>query len=327
MKEENSQHTTGQDRFQTEKQKTMSPEISHETEMQNEKISNEKKKEKTPGFPSQHQSKQPGTETKMDPTPSSSPKSPPDKLLKGKTAIITGGDSGIGKAIALLYASHGANICVVYLDEHEDAKKTQEELQQAGVWSLFLSGDITDEKFCQSVIEQVIAEFGAIDILINNAGVQYEQENPEDITKEQLLKTFSTNIFSAFYFIIAALPYMKAGSSIINTTSITAYKGNKSLIDYSATKGALLALTRSLSTALVNRKIRVNAVAPGPIWTPLIPASFSEQKVAEFGSDVPMGRAGQPSEVAPCYLFLASDQASYMTGQVMHPNGGVLVGG
>ena len=307
--------------------KSMSAGQSTEKGSQKDRPSEPKKEPNTGGFPQQHQDQQPGLEHLMEPTPLSAPKAPPDKLLKGKTAIITGGDSGIGKAIALLFARHGANICIVYLNEHEDAKTTQSQLQATGAWSLLLSGDITNQCFCQSVIEQVMAEFGHIDILINNAGVQFEQDTPEDITSEQLLTTFSTNVFAAFYFILAALPFMKAGSSIINTTSITAYKGNKSLIDYSATKGALLALTRSLSTALIDRQIRVNAVAPGPIWTPLIPASFSKQKVEQFGKDVPMGRAGQPEEVAPCYLFLASDQASYMTGQVLHPNGGVLVGG
>ena len=283
--------------------------------------------EQKPKIPAQHQSRQPGKESKMRPKPNSTPNlnPSPDKLLEGKTAIITGGDSGIGKAVALLFAAHGANITVVYLDEAKDAQKTEKEMKKLGANSLFLSGDITKQKFCVSVIEQTLHHFSNIDILINNAAVQYPQKNPENINEEQLIKTFSTNIFAAFYLTIAALPYMKKGSCIINTTSVTAYRGSKHLVDYAATKGALVAFTRSLSTALIKRQIRVNAVAPGPVWTPLIPASFTKEKVEKFGQDVPMGRPGQPSEIAPCYLFLATNQASYMTGQVLHPNGGEIV--
>lgn len=322
-----SRHTSKKDRFQTEQQQTKSPKVSPAAEKQSEKKADEKKKEKTPGFPAQHQSQQPGSEADMHPEPSSTPKAPPGKLLEGKTAIITGGDSGIGKAVALLFASHGANVSVVYLEEHEDAENTKREIEALGGKCLFLSGDITDQAFCASAVEKTLNEFSNIDILINNAAVQYEQENPEDISADQLIKTFSTNVFAAFYFVIAALPFMKKGSCIINTTSVTAYRGSKSLVDYAATKGALVAFTRSLSSALIKRQIRVNGVAPGPIWTPLIPASFSEKKVSKFGTDVPMGRAGQPQEVAPCYLFLATDQSSYITGQVLHPNGGEIVGG
>ncbi|MGF7229966.1 SDR family oxidoreductase [Arachidicoccus sp.] len=263
----------------------------------------------------------------MKPKPISHPISEPGKKLAGKIAIITGGDSGIGKAIALLFAEHGANIVVVYLREHKDAHKTEQEILERGVQTLFLSGDIAKENFCKKVIEQTILKFGKINILINNAAVQYPQKNPEDISKDQLIRTFSTNVFSAFYMTAAALPYMKKGSCIINTTSVTAYRGSKSLIDYSSTKGALVAFTRSLSTALIEREIRVNGVAPGPIWTPLIPSSFSEDKIKTFGTDVPMKRAGQTQEVAPCYLFLASDDSSYMTGQVLHPNGGEIING
>lgn len=322
-----SQHISKKDRFQTEQQQTKSPKVSQKVEQQNEKKADQKKKEKSPGFPNQHQAEQPGSEADMHPEPLSAPKAPPDKLLDGKTAIITGGDSGIGKAVALLFASHGANICVVYLDEHEDAEKTNQQIQALGAQTLFISGDITDQDFCKSVVEETLNKFSGIDILINNAAVQYEQENPENISTEQLIKTFSTNVFAAFYFVTAALPFMKKGSCIINTTSVTAYRGSKSLVDYAATKGALVAFTRSLSSALIKRQIRVNGVAPGPIWTPLIPASFPGDKVSKFGTDVPMGRAGQPQEVAPCYLFLATDQASYITGQVLHPNGGEIVGG
>ncbi|GAB3361268.1 SDR family oxidoreductase [Arachidicoccus ginsenosidivorans] len=315
------------DRFQTEQQQTKSPKVSHKVEQEAEKKADQKKKEKSPGFPAQHQKKQPGSEDEMEPEPLSTPIAAPARLLEGKTVIITGGDSGIGKAVALLFASHGANICVVYLNENTDAAKTQQQIEDLGAKSLFLSGDITDQSFCKSAVEQALSHFSGIDILINNAGVQYPKDNPEDITSEQLIKTFSTNVFAAFYFVTAALPYLKKGSCIINTTSVTAYRGSKSLVDYAATKGALVAFTRSLSSALIKRQIRVNAVAPGPIWTPLIVASFSKEKVSKFGTDVPMGRAGQPQEVAPCYLFLATDQSSYMTGQVLHPNGGEIVGG
>lgn len=322
-----SKHTTKQDTFQTEQQQSKAPKISRTIEKQSQKKADKKKKESAPGFPRQHQDDQPGSEADMHPEPSSDPLAPPGKLLKGKTAIITGGDSGIGKAVALLFALHGANLSIVYLNEHEDAENTKHEIQKLGAKSLFISGDITDKNFCASVIKQTLKTFNNIDILINNAAVQYEQENPEDISSDQLIKTFSTNVFAAFYFVTAALPFMKKGSCIINTTSVTAYRGSKSLIDYAATKGALVAFTRSLSSALIKRQIRVNGVAPGPIWTPLIPASFSETKVSKFGTDVPMGRAGQPQEVAPCYLFLATAQSSYITGQVLHPNGGEIIGG
>lgn len=278
-------------------------------------------------FPAQKQSRQPGKETAMRPVPASQPIQPPGKKLEGKTVIITGSDSGIGKAVSLLFAANGANIVGVYLEEHEDAQKTEVEISGYGVQTLFISGDITHNEFCKEVVEKTMAKFGRIDILINNAAVQFPQEDPENISEEQLLKTFSTNVFAAFYFILAALAFMKEGSCIINTTSVTAYRGSKSLIDYSATKGALVALTRSLSTALIKRKIRVNGVAPGPIWTPLIPSSFPKDKVKQFGTDVPMGRAGQPQEVAPCYLFLASEEASYITGQIIHPNGGEIING
>lgn len=279
-------------------------------------------------FPPQHQDIQPGVETLMKPLPESKPvPEPAAGKLKNKVAIITGGDSGIGKAVALAFAEEGADIVIVYLNEHEDARDTATGVAELGRKAVLLPGDIADESFCQSVIEQAIIQFGRIDIVVNNAAVQYPQERPEDISRAQLLKTFEVNVFGAFYLTLAALPFLGKKSSIINTSSVTAYRGSYHLIDYAATKGALVAFTRSLSAALADRQIRVNAVAPGPIWTPLIPASFPEDHVEEFGADVPMKRAGQPNEVATCYVFLASDDASYITGQVLHPNGGEIING
>ena len=280
------------------------------------------------GFPPQHQQHQPGVETKMDPNPESvKSEYKGSGKLKGKTAIVTGGDSGIGKSVAIYYAKEGANVVVAYLDEHEDAKKTKELIEQEGQKCLLLAGDIGDESFCQDIVKQTIEEFGGLDILVNNAGEQHVQESLLDISAEQLEKTFRTNIFSMFHLTKAALKHMKKGSSIINTTSITAYQGNPKLIDYSSTKGAILAFTRALSNSISKDGIRVNGVAPGPIWTPLIPASFGEEDVAKFGQDTPMGRAGQPEELAPAYVYLASDDSSYVSGQVIHVNGGSVVNG
>ncbi len=279
-------------------------------------------------FPPQHQEVQPGLEGLMEPVPESEPRlEPAAGKLKGKVAVISGGDSGIGKAVALAFAEEGADIAILYLNEHEDAKDTADRVEELGRKALLFAGDISDEQFCQSVIGQTIIQYGHIDIVVNNAAVQYPQETPEQISRDQLLKTFGVNVFGAFYLTLAALPFLGKKSSIINTSSVTAYRGSHHLIDYSATKGALIAFTRSLSAAVADRQIRVNAVAPGPIWTPLIPASFPEQHVAEFGSDVPMKRAGQPNEVATCYVFLASEDASYITGQVLHPNGGEIING
>lgn len=284
-------------------------------------------KSETKKIPPQTQKKQPGLESKMVPQPEFLPEKHKQKKLQDKVAVITGGDSGIGRAVAVAFAEEGANVVIAYLDEHEDAKKTAEEIKERGGNALLISGDISKENFCQKVIQKTIDKFGRIDILVNNAAVQYETESPTDITKEQLLKTFGTNVFSAFYLSIAAIPHMKKGACIINSTSVTAYRGSDHLIDYSSTKGALVSFTRSMSAALADKGIRVNAVAPGPIWTPLIPASFDAKQVAKFGKDTPMKRPGQPNEVSPCYVFLASEDSSYMTGQVLHPNGGEIING
>ena len=279
-------------------------------------------------FPPQHQTQQPGLETQMTPNPESVKANYIGSgKLAGKTAIITGGDSGIGRSVAIYFAKEGANIAIVYLNEDNDANTTKELIDKEGQKCILLSGDIGDEAFCQNVIRQTIQTFGGLDILVNNAAEQHVQTSILDITAQQLEKTFRTNIFSMFYLTKAALPYLKKGSSIINTASITAYKGHPKLIDYSATKGAIISFTRSLSNSVIKDGIRVNAVAPGPIWTPLIPASFNEQDVAKFGSDTPMGRAGQPEELAPAYVYLASDDASYVSGQVIHVNGGTVVNG
>ncbi|WEZ04067.1 SDR family oxidoreductase [Bacillus subtilis] len=285
-------------------------------------MANQKKKT----LPPQHQNQQPGFEYLMDPRPVfDKPKKA--KKLEGKTAIITGGDSGIGRAVSVLFAKEGANVVIVYLNEHQDAEETKQYVEKEGVKCLLIAGDVGDEAFCNDVVGQASQVFPSIDILVNNAAEQHVQPSIEKITSHQLMRTFQTNIFSMFYLTKAVLPHLKKGSSIINTASITAYKGNKTLIDYSATKGAIVTFTRSLSQSLVQQGIRVNAVAPGPIWTPLIPASFAEKDVEVFGSDVPMERPGQPVEVAPSYLYLASDDSTYVTGQTIHVNGGTIVNG
>lgn len=285
-------------------------------------LANQKKKT----LPPQHQNQQPGFEYLMDPRPVfDKPKI--QKKLEGKTAIITGGDSGIGRAVSVLFAKEGANVVIVYLNEHQDAEETKQYVEKEGVKCLLIAGDIGDEAFCNDVVMQASQAFPSIDILVNNAAEQHVQPSIEKITSHQLIRTFQTNIFSMFYLTKAVLPHLKKGSSIINTASITAYKGNKTLIDYSATKGAIVTFTRSLSQSLVQQGIRVNAVAPGPIWTPLIPASFAAKDVEVFGSDVPMERPGQPVEVAPSYLYLASDDSTYVTGQTIHVNGGTIVNG
>lgn len=273
----------------------------------------------------QHQDRQPGIEAEMDPQPIYDSESPGANRLEGKVAIITGGDSGIGRSIAVHFAKEGADIAIVYFDEHEDAEKTKEVVSKYGKEALLISTDIAQEENCRDAVEKVIEHFGHLEILVNNAAIQFEQHNVEDITAEQLQRTFAVNIFSQFYMTRFAVPHLSDGSTIINTASITAYRGNEVLMDYSSTKGAIVAFTRSLSHSLVKKGIRVNAVAPGPVWTPLIPASFPPDKVKDFGKDVPMGRPAQPAEIAPCYVFLASKESSFITGQVLHPNGGVTV--
>lgn len=278
--------------------------------------------------PGQHQEDQPGDRSKMTPEPQSvNPNYRPSGKLTGKVAIITGGDSGIGRSVAIAFAKEGADLVITYFDEYEDANSTKQLIEDEGRDCLLISGDIGEEAFCKDVIDQTIKRYNKLDILVNNAAEQHPKDTILNITGEQLLRTFKTNIFSMFYVTKAALPHLNEGSTIINTASVTAYAGSPHLLDYSATKGAIVAFTRSLSGNLVSKGIRVNAVAPGPIWTPLIPASFSEEAVATFGTDVPMGRAGQPFEVAPSYVFLASEDSVYMTGQVLHPNGGEIVNG
>ena len=279
-------------------------------------------------LPKQHQSIQPGIESKMRPMPESiDVQYRPAGKLTNKVAIITGGDSGIGRAVAFCYAMEGADLVIVYLNEHGDANVTKKLVQDIGRKCLAIAGDVGDHRFCQSVVDETIDAYGQLDILINNAAEQHVQQDFADITPEQLERTFRTNIYSYFFMTQAALPHLKEGSVVINTTSITAYQGHEQLIDYASTKGAIVSFTRSLSSNLIKKGIRVNGVAPGPIWTPLIPASFPEEKVEKFGSNVPMKRPGQPEEVAPCFVFLASDDASYISGQVLHPNGGVVVNG
>lgn len=275
-------------------------------------------------IPAQHQDKQPGIEEEMVPQPDFDREHSRKKLSR-KVALITGGDSGIGRAVALAFAEEGANVAIAYLDEYEDAEKTLRLIEEKGAKGILIPGDVSDRKHCFYVVQQTIRVFGKLDIVVNNAAQQYPQNNLEDITEEQLLRTFSTNIFSYFYITQAALPHLTEGSCIINSSSVTAYRGSHHLIDYASTKGAIVSFTRSLSANLAKKGIRVNGVAPGPIWTPLIPASFSEDKVDEFGEDVPLGRPGEPKEVAPSYVFLASEDSSYMTGQFLHPNGGEII--
>lgn len=278
--------------------------------------------------PPQHQDQQPGIESEMTPRPKADDvKYQGSGKLLNKVALITGGDSGIGRAVAVAFAKEGADSVIMYLDEHNDAEETKRMVEKHGRKALLIPGDIGDEAFCKQAVEQTVKEFGRLDILVNNAAEQHPQESIEKISAEQLQRTFKTNIFAMFYLVKAAMPHLQKGSTIINTTSVTAYQGSPMLLDYSSTKGAILAFTRSLSQGLIEKGIRVNAVAPGPIWTPLIPSTFPPDKVASFGADVPMKRPGQPEEVANCYVFLASDDSSYIAGQVLHPNGGEIVNG
>ncbi|KZD12751.1 SDR family oxidoreductase [Oceanibaculum pacificum] len=276
--------------------------------------------------PPQAQDHQPGSEKEMAPRPDYIPRHPGADKLAGKVALITGGDSGIGRAVAVAMAREGANIAFVYLDETEDAAETEKLIAEEGREAISFAGDIGDEAFCKEVVAKTVERFRTLDILVNNAAEQHEVADLTELTAEQLERTFRTNVFGYFFMTKAALPHLGEGAAIVNTTSITAYNGHQTLLDYSATRGAIVSFTRSLSQRLMERGIRVNAVAPGPIWTPLIPASFKPEKVAEHGASAPMERPGQPNEVAPCYVFLASDDASYMSGQVLHPNGGSIVG-
>lgn len=278
--------------------------------------------------PPQHQEQQPGREHKMKPRPrAEDEKRRGSGKLRDKVAIITGGDSGIGRAVAIAFAKEGADVAIIYLEEKKDASETKRLVEEQGRKCLLIAGDVGDEEFCRTVVEQTVKEFGKIDVLVNNAAEQHPQGSIEKITEEQLERTFRTNIFSFFFMTKAAIKHLKKGAAIVNTTSVTAYKGSAHLLDYSSTKGAITSFTRSFSQALADKGIRVNGVAPGPIWTPLIPSTFPAKEVETFGSDVPLGRPGQPEEIAPSFVFLASDDSSYMTGQVLHPNGGTIVNG
>jgi NAD(P)-dependent dehydrogenase (short-subunit alcohol dehydrogenase family) len=278
--------------------------------------------------PRQTQPRRPGLQDEMTPRPKVIDRTRRGSgKLEGRVALITGGDSGIGRAVAALFAREGADVAIVYLNEHKDADESVRLVTGEGRRAIKLAGDVGDENFCRHAVEETVKHFGKLDILVNNAAEQHPQSKLEDITQEQLERTFRTNIFGYFFLAKHAMRHLKEGATIVNTTSVTAYKGSPQLLDYSATKGAIVAFTRSLSQLLAEKKIRVNGVAPGPIWTPLIPSTFPGEKVENFGKDVPLHRAGQPEEVAPCFLFLASDDSSYMTGQILHPNGGTIVNG
>lgn len=279
-------------------------------------------------LPPQQQDRQPGRQTEMTPEPTSErPEYVGSGKLAGRVAIVTGGDSGIGRAVAVAFAREGADSVIGYLEEHEDAKETVRLVEEAGRRCVALAGDVADPSVAGQLVTCAIERFGRLDVVVNNAAEQHVQRSIEEITVEQLERTFRTNVFAMFHLTKAALKHLKEGAAIVNTASVTAYAGSPGLIDYASSKGAIVSFTRSLSQQLVERGIRVNAVAPGPIWTPLIPGSFDAEHVSKFGSDVPMKRPGQPAEVAPCYVFLASEDASYISGQVLHPNGGRIVNG
>ena len=273
-------------------------------------------------LPPQVQDQQPGHETEMNPRPDYEPRYPGSGRLKGKVALITGGDSGIGRATAVLFAREGADLGIVYLNESEDAQETKRLIEREGRSCVTIAGDVGDPNFCRTAVDQVIQRFGKLDVLVNNAAEQHPKKDIGEITPDQIERTFRTNIFGYFYMVQAAMPHFGKGSAIVNTTSVTAYRGSSDLLDYSATKGAIVAFTRSLAQKLASKGIRVNGVAPGPIWTPLIPSTFPVEKVKQFGANTPMERPGQPNEVAPPFLFLACEDSSYITGSVLHPNGG-----
>jgi NAD(P)-dependent dehydrogenase (short-subunit alcohol dehydrogenase family) len=275
-----------------------------------------------------HVDDEPGHESRLDPQPDWAPRYPGSGRLQGKVALITGADSGIGRAVAALFAREGADVAVLYLCEHDDARRTQEIVEAEGRRAIAIAGDVGDKAFCERAVEETVQRLGGLDILVNNAGEQHWAKDIRDISEEQLRRTFQTNIFGYFFMVQAARPHLKAGAAIVNTTSVTMYQGAGILLDYASTKGAITAFTRSLSENLVKEGIRVNAVAPGPIWTPLNPSGGQpEEKMPDFGKDVAMGRPGQPNEVAPSFLFLACEDSSYMSGQVLHPNGGEVVNG
>lgn len=274
--------------------------------------------------PPQKLARKQGKEKQMVPEPVYEKEKEAERL-KNKTVIITGGDSGIGKAVAIAMAKEGADIVIAYHEDHKDARATEERIVAAGSKCLLIAGDVSRPAHCRKIVHQTIRQFKKIDILVSNAGIQFPQQRLQDITEKQLKRTFEVNFFACLYLVQAAEPYLKAGASIINTTSVTAYRGSWHLIDYASSKGAIVSFTRSLSAYFAKKQIRVNAVAPGPVWTPLIPATFPAKHVAEFGSDTPLGRAAEPVEIAYSYVFLASEEASYITGQVLHPNGGEIV--
>ena len=275
-----------------------------------------------------HEDSLPGEEAKLEPRPEWEPRYPGSGRLEGKVAIVTGADSGIGRAVAALYAREGAHVAIFYLCEHGDAEKTKAIVEGEGRRAILVPGDLGNPDFAPRAVRKVVDTFGRLDIVVNNAGEQHADDDIRDITDEQLRRTFQTNIFSMFYLVQAALPHLEEGASIINCTSITMYRGSPELLDYSASKGAITAFTRSLSQSLIKQGIRVNGVAPGPIWTPLNPSGGQKpEDIPDFGKDTPMGRPGQPNEVAPSFLFLACDDSSYMAGQILHPNGGTVVNG
>jgi NAD(P)-dependent dehydrogenase (short-subunit alcohol dehydrogenase family) len=275
-----------------------------------------------------HEDQLPGRESQLEPKPDWEPRYPGSGRLEGKVALITGADSGIGRAVAALYAREGADVAILYLCEHDDAGKTREIVEKEGRKAITIAGDVGDKAFCERAVKETVEKLGRLDILVNNAAEQHPDEEITDITEEQLKRTFQTNIFGYFFMVQAARPHLNEGSAIINCTSVTMYKGSSQLLDYASTKGAITAFTRSLSENLVDKGIRVNAVAPGPIWTPLNPfGGQPPEKIRDFGKDTPMGRPGQPNEVAPSFLFLACEDSSYMSGQVLHPNGGTIVNG